>query len=104
MAFILTKASDIRIATESAIWEWLLKLQRGNAQDMWHRNSITNKTKKKTNRRPLNTICHLIGGNTPSKALKLFSLPANSGPLGSLWSHKTNIQSDLFFKYIVYIH
>ncbi|KAF3855228.1 hypothetical protein F7725_023283 [Dissostichus mawsoni] len=36
MAFILTKASDIRIATESAIWEWLLKLQRGNAQDMKH--------------------------------------------------------------------
>lgn len=41
------QASDIRIATESAIWEWLLKLQRGNAQDMWNRDSITNKTEKK---------------------------------------------------------
>lgn len=41
------QASDIRIATESAIWEWLLKLERGNAQDMWNRDSITNKTEKK---------------------------------------------------------
>lgn len=55
---------------------------------------------KKTNCRPLNITCHLLGGG----ALILLSLPANPGPLRSRvrrrshrWSHKTNIQS-IFFK------
>lgn len=75
MAFILTKASDIRIATVGHLgmaaktpeWE-----RPGSVEQGQH----DKQRRKKTNRRPLNTICHLIGG----KALKLVSLPANSGP------------------------
>lgn len=90
------------MATKTPEWD------RPGYVEQGQHNKQNKEKKKKTNRRPLNTICHLIGG----KALKLVSLPANSGPLGSRvrlqsdrWSHKANIQSDLntLFTYIRYV-
>lgn len=111
------QASDIRIATESAIWARLLKLLRGRpgyVEQGEHNKHNREKTKKNL-RRPLNITCHLLGGNAPSKALILLvSLQVTPAPLSSLrsdsWSHKTNIQSDFMvfflntlFTYIRYV-
>lgn len=54
------QASDIRIATELAIGEWLLKqegVRHGYREEEGH-----NKQNKESNQRPLNVTCHLYEG------------------------------------------